>query len=141
MEITSFVQLAEELEKMRTEIMQNEVSNKATELMQENIDTEVYAKYTPMSYLRSGELRKGVETKMQTDDTLVVENIRNDHGYDGSQRNVAEIIETGKGYYSDTLDDIIGVRPFTEVTRQELRDGEFRKSLAEGFKKRGIEVD
>lgn len=141
MEITSFVQLAEELEKMRTEIMQNEVSNKATELMQENIDTEVYAKYTPMSYLRSGELRKGVETKMQTDDTLVVENIRNDHGYDGSQRNVAEIIETGKGYYSDTLDDIIGIRPFTEVTRQELRDGEFRKSLAEGFKKRGIEVD
>ena len=138
--ITSYSQLLKELERIRTEIMEKEVTDKATELMQKNIDTEVYAKYTPMKYQRTGALRESVETGMQSDDTLVVYNSRFDIGHDGSDRNIPEIIETGKGYYSDDLDDIIGARPFTQATKDDLKDGEFRKSLADGFHKRGIKT-
>lgn len=121
--------------------MEKEVADKATELMQENIDTEVMAKYTPVSYVRTGLLRESVEANMEGDDTLVVKNTRSDYGYDGHYRDVAETIEMGEGYYNKGLDERIGARPFTAVTRQELKDGEFRKSLKQGFKNRGIETD
>ena len=141
--ITSDSQLLKELERIRTEIMEKEVADKATELMQENIDTEVYAAYTPMSdNSRTGKLRESVETGMQSNDTLVVYNSRMDTGFKGEIRDVVGVIETGKGYnYGGNLDERIGARPFVQATKDDLKNGEFRKSLADGFKARGIETD
>ncbi len=141
--ITSYSQLLKELERIRTEIMEKEVADKATELMQKNIDTEVYAAYTPMSdNSRTGKLRESVETGMQQDDTLVVYNSRMDTGFKGEIRDVVGVIETGKGYnYGNNLDNIIGARPFVEKTREDLEKGEFRRALKDGFKARNIETD
>ena len=139
--ITSYSQLLKELERIRTEIMEKEVADKSTELMQENIDEFVYDAYTPIQYKRTGELRESVETLMQNDDTLMVYNSRMDIGYDGSGRRISEIIETGKGYYNEGLDEKIGKREFIKETREDLEKGEFRKSLKDGFKKFGIETD
>ena len=140
---TSWSELIKNLKIITTEIMEKEVADKATELMQENIDTEVYAAYTPMSdNSRTGALRASVETGMQTDDTLIVYNSRMDTGFKGELRDVVEVIETGKGYnYGNNLDDIIGARPFVAKTREDFEKGEFRKSLKQGFKARGIETD
>lgn len=141
--ITSYSQLLKELERIRTEIMEKEVADKATELMQENIDTEVYKAYTPMSdNSRTGKLRESVETGMQQDDTLVVYNSRMDTGFKGELRDVVGVIETGKGYnYGGNLDERIGKREFIKATKEDLKNGEFRQALKDGFKNRGIETD
>ena len=56
-------------------------------------------------------------------------------------RDVGRVVETGKGYYSNALDERIGARPFIEVTREALEKGEFKKAMIEGLAKRGIKAE
>lgn len=139
----TFSELASELKRVRTEIMEKEVADKATELMEENIEKEVYQAYTPMSdNSRTGELGRSVEADMSGEDTLVLYNSRMDTGFGGEFRNVAGIVETGRGYnWSGSLDEKIGARPFINATRQDLKNGEFKKIMIDGLRQRGINAE
>lgn len=140
--VTTMSGLLKELDRIKTEIMEKDVAEKATKLMEDNIDTEVYKAYTPMEYTRTGALGESVEVDMQDNDTLVVYNSRYDYGYGGMGfRDVGRVVETGKGYYNKGLDERIGARPFTEVTREALEKGEFKKAMIEGLAKRGIKAE
>lgn len=140
--VTTMSGLLKELDRIKTEVMKKDVSERATKLMEDNIDTEVYEAYTPMGDTRTGALGESVEADMQDNDTLVVYNSRYDYGYGGMGfRDVGRVVETGKGYYSNALDKRIGARPFIEVTREALEKGEFKKAMIEGLAKRGIKAE
>lgn len=140
--VTTMSGLLKELDRIKTEVMEKDVAERATKLMEDNIDTEVYKAYTPMGNTRTGALGESVEADMQDDDTLIVYNSRYDYGYGGMGfRDVGRVVETGKGYYSNALDERIGARPFIEVTREALEKGEFKKAMIEGLAKRGIKAE
>lgn len=140
--VTTMSGLLKELDRIKTEVMEKDVAERATKLMEDNIDTEVYKPYTPMGYTRTGALGESVEADMQDDDTLIVYNSRYDYGYGGMGfRDVGRVVETGKGYYSKALDERIGARPFIEVTREALEKGEFKEAMIEGLAKRGIKAE
>ena len=120
-----------------SETLQDDVAKEVTQVMVEDggvIDREVYQQYTPKSYKRTYELKDpiNVESKMINDLTLSLKNIRSD-----GDRYVAKIVETGIGYYTSELDEIIGARPFHEKTKEELEDNKRHvKAMREGLKKR-----
>lgn len=141
--ITSYSQLLKQLAKIRTDVLGKEVADKATALMQKNIDEVVYKAYTPINdNSRTGALRESVETGMQSADTLTVYNSRMDTGFRGETRDVVNVVETGKGYnWGNNLDRIIGERPFMEKTHNDLENGEFREALKSALQKRGLKVE
>lgn len=110
--------------------------------MKEKIEDEVYSKYPdPVMYVRQKEDgglldEENMEVTMINDTTLSIENVRSDDG-----RNVAEIVETGIGYEFEFPYNGIP-RPFTEATREELRNtNEHVHAMYVGLKKEGIDVN
>ena len=76
-----------------------------------------------------------MEVTMLNDTTLSIENVRSDDG-----RNVAEIVETGIGYEFEFPYNGVP-RPFTEATREELRNtNEHIHAMYVGLKKQGINL-
>lgn len=121
--------------------LKNEVAETVIETMQEKIEEEVYSVYDPKVYERQGYQGgltdpSNIEVQVVDDNTISVENIR----FDGN-REVAEIVETGQGYmYNFPYNG--RPRPFTEATREELRNTDkLKNSMRRGLKKRGISAE
>lgn len=126
------------VEKVKKNAMETEVANQVKETLSENVITEVYDQYTPSRYKRTGGLYQegNMESKMIDEDTLSVRSTRQE-----GSRDIVQIIESGKGYYSRSLDEEIGPRPFHEKTAQELREKDLvERALIKGMKKQGIDV-
>lgn len=121
--------------------LQQDVAPTVKRVMKEKINEEVYEKYPdPVMYDRRKEHgglldEANMEVTMVNDSTLSVENIRSDDG-----RNVAEIVETGQNYEHDFKYNGIP-RPFTEATREELRNtNEHMYALSRGLKRQGVNI-
>lgn len=136
-DIKSFKDLERYLNKTVNNAQKKFVAPVARQKMKEHIIEDAYNAYTPEVYERTGELLndKNIETVLVGDGTLSVKSTRHD-----GERDVAEVIETGKGYSYAGLDEKIGARPFTERTAQDLADGDFEKSLKDGLKAQGLDV-
>lgn len=131
--------LFKHLEKQARSVLKNEIATETVRTMQEKIQEEVYDVYDPKVYVRQGYNgglidQDNIEVSMVDDNTLSVENIR----FDGD-REVAQIIETGRGYdYSFEYSGVL--RPFTEETRKEMRNGKAQNLMKQGLVKRGLTV-
>ena len=75
--------------------------------------------------------------RTKVNNTLRIENIRRDE-LDG--RMVDKIIEYGKGYWTQTLDDIIGARPFIHNSFIDLKNGKARDALKRGLIREGLNI-
>ena len=121
--------------------MKKEVSWESQTTMQKHVVEDVYDKYDSQydnKYHMGGLLDiENIETKMIDDTTLRIENIRKD---EESGRYVANVIETGKGYYTDWLDERIGERPFIHNTFEELKNGRAVIALKKGLLRQGLNV-
>ncbi|WP_242403743.1 hypothetical protein [Paenibacillus pini] len=118
-----------------------DVANTTKNTMKEKMDDEVYIPYTPKMYEREkshGGLTddRNILVNLINETTLSVESHRMDE-----ERNVSEIVESGKGYQYDF--PFNGVpRPFTEATREELLNtGIHTASLYRGLKRQGLTVE
>lgn len=140
-EFSSLKQLEAAINKKIANALKNEVATTVKKVMREKVYDEVYSVYNPKVYDRQmddGGLSDidNMESNMINDNTLTVENIRHD-----GNRNVAQIVESGEGYLYDF--EYNGVaRPFTEATREELKNtNEHIYSLFKGLKRQGLDVE
>ncbi|WP_339198585.1 hypothetical protein MKY95_10165 [Paenibacillus sp. FSL P4-0176] len=132
------VRFLKQLQQPVSKALNSNVAQTIKTVMKDKVQDEVYDPYTPSVYQRTGRLgsEDSMESKLINDDTLIVENVRSD-----GDRNVAEIVETGKGYTYDFQYSGIP-RPFTEATREELRNtGAHVAALYAGLKQQNIKVD
>lgn len=115
----------------------NDVAKTVKQVQKEKVKEEVYDVYEPTMYSRTGLLgsEESMKSELINETTLVVENIRSD-----GDRNVAEIVESGQNYLYGF--DYAGVsRPFTEATREELRNtGAHKAAMYRGLKRQGINL-
>jgi hypothetical protein len=126
-------------EKIRKSLA-NEVADVARETMSEHVMSDVYAKYQPTQYQRTGDLYKDVKTTMVDDTTLMVEDVAKD---EETGRLIAPIVNEGVGYeWKDSK--IYNMqpfpRPFVEETAKELENGLAKEALKNGLKKQGLDV-
>lgn len=130
-------ELFKQIQKMIRQAMETEVSKVARNTLKEHVVEDVYSKYEPSHYERSGGLLQdeNIDTHMVDDNILSVRSTREEDG-----RDIANIIETGVGYSYDGLDERIGARPFHEEAAIELSKGSAKDALARGLKKQGIDV-
>ncbi|WP_397331643.1 hypothetical protein [Paenibacillus sp. JSM ZJ436] len=123
----------------------NNVAPTVKEVMKDKIEEEVYSVYTPVPVEDGGYDRQrendglldedNMEVTVLNDTVLTVENIRSD-----GDRNVAEIVETGEGYQFEFPYNGVP-RPFTEATREHLRDtNEHVAAMYRGLVKEGLNV-
>ena len=122
--------------------MKKEVSQESKTVMQIATVEKVYNAYEPTHYNRQfddGGLldRDNIETTLIGNNTLKAENIRRD---EETGRLVTPIIESGKGYYTQELDDRIGARMFVEETAKELEKGKAKEALKRGLLRQGLNV-
>lgn len=111
--------------------------------LKENIQSEVYDVYEePVVYERLKEHGgllddANIIVNMIDNNTVSIESRRMDDG-----RDVSVIVETGVGYNPEWLFPYTNKgRPFTEVTRDELRnDGSVEYAIIKGLKKLGIDT-
>jgi hypothetical protein len=123
--------------------LEKDVKKQAIKTMQEHVVDDVYDKYEPTQYKRTGGLaqEKNIIGNMINDNTLEIENIRKD---EDTGRYVAPVVESGIGY---TWEDskIFNMqpfpRPFVENTAKELESGLAKQALAEGLRKQGLDID
>ena len=135
------LEIEKKLQKKIKSAMQNELSQQSKTTVQMHVVEDVYNVYEPKSYSRSydqGGLldRDNIETTMIDDNTLKVKNIRKDE-LDG--RMVDKVIEYGKGYWTQTLDDTIGARPFIHNSFIELKNGKAREAILKGLRRQGVD--
>ncbi|MCM3110040.1 hypothetical protein [Lederbergia lenta] len=122
-----------------TSALEKEVNETVRKTLKENVITEVYDKYTPSHYERSGGLFQdgNIESKMENSNTLSVRSIHSENG-----RDIAQVIESGLGYSWSHLDGEIGARPFHEETRREIEENGLAKdSMRKGLQRQGLNVD
>lgn len=138
MQVKSQQDLVKFLQKLNQPIakaLSNDVAKTVKQIQKEKVKEEVYDVYEPTMYSRTGLLgsEESMKSELINDTTLVVENIRSD-----GDRNVAEIVESGQNYQYGF--EYAGVpRPFTEATREELRNtGAHKAAMYSGLKKQGI---
>ncbi|WP_240636517.1 hypothetical protein [Paenibacillus silvae] len=122
--------------------LSDDVAKTVKSVMKDKVKEEVYDVYTPdpnsaYSYKRTGLLgsEESMKSELINDTTLVIENIRSD-----GDRNVAEVVESGQNYnYSF---EYAGVpRPFTEATREDLRNtGAHKAAMYKGLKRQNIKL-
>ena len=130
----------QELERLLTQdinkTLRDEVEKVARHTLKENVIEEVYNKYDPKVYERTGGLIQdsNISSQIESVDTLVVHSTREDDG-----RDIGKIIETGDGYQFNS--EISGVpRPFHKITADELREGKAEDAMRRGLKKLGHDV-
>ncbi|NDJ99906.1 hypothetical protein [Bacillus subtilis] len=103
---------------------------------QEHIDEDVYGAYDPLLYERTGQVKAAFITTNESNG-VSLDNIREDDGKD-----VATVIETGKGYtYPDSYEYGYGKpRPFMKNTAETLKDGRLTEALKSDLKADGIKT-
>ena len=125
--------------------MQREVAAEVIKIAKDIVEKDVYKKYKPKSYKRTGELKEDFVSNPIANG-IAITNTRSEGG-----NNISEIIESGEGYHysSDkgynTFDKegrtYETPRPFFENTRNELRKNKQHvQALKLGLIKRGITV-
>lgn len=132
-----------------------DVSHTVTEVMIDHIARDVYDVYLPNQYTRredNGGLidPNNINSSIEKN-TLVVENNTlgaPEYGIDNKvfpsqnkDKEIAGVIETGKGYdiHSWEYDGV--PRPFIQNTREDLKNNKYHvKALKQGLKKQGLEV-
>lgn len=120
--------------------LQNEVEKVVRQTLKENIIIEVYDKYNPTQYQRTGGLYQdeNIQTTRGVNE-IIVRSIREEEG-----RDIAEIIETGVGYTwtSSTIYNMQPFpRPFHATTAQELASSQKHvDALYRGLKRQGFDV-
>jgi hypothetical protein len=144
--VGSMAELEKYINQKISNSLKTDVAATAVKTMQKRIEKDVYNAYTPYStdgvtphYERTGQLLKDVQVEIENDNTIVVENIRNERG-----RDIVKIIEEGKGYdwgYKRDLNKEIGKREFVKHTYEELASGSAKQALAEGLRKQGLSVE
>lgn len=142
MVVQNYNELIMALEKVRDDIMQNDVAQRAEELMSENVQTHVYDAYQS-HYPRTGKLGGDAIQTQYIDGYLpylVLYNLRYDDAVGGGKRYVSAVVESGKGYWNKTLDDKIGARPFAYYTKMDLMNGKFRQFVQEALQSRGFKT-
>jgi hypothetical protein len=117
--------------------MEEDLAKQARMTLKEHVVEDVYSKYEPSMYTRTGGLLqdRNIDSHMIDDNTLSVRSTREEDG-----RDIASVIEYGKGYSFDGLDERIGARPFHEEAKKELANGLAKESLKRGLKKQGLDV-
>jgi hypothetical protein len=134
----------EELEKFLNQkinkALAKEVADVARDTMSDHVVSDVYEKYEPTQYQRSGDLYKDVKTTMINENTLEVENTARD---EESGRLIAPVVESGVGYEWESS-RIYNMqpfpRPFVENTAKELENGLAKEAMKIGLKKQGLDV-
>jgi hypothetical protein len=117
------------------------VASVGRETMSDHVMSDVYSKYEPSEYQRSGNLYKDISTQMENDNTLVIENVAED---EETGRKYAGVVNDGVGY---TWEDsrIYNMqpfpRPFIDNTAKELAGGKAKQALAEGLREQGLNVE
>ncbi|KIN36549.1 hypothetical protein B4068_2148 [Bacillus subtilis] len=103
---------------------------------QEHVDEDVYGAYNPLLYERTGQIKDAFITTNESNG-VSLDNIREDDGKD-----VATVIETGKGYtYPDSYGYGYGKpRPFMKNTAETLKDGRLTEALKSDLKADGIKT-
>lgn len=140
----NFADLEKSLNNSIKSALYNEVNEAVRQTLKENVQTEVYDKYTPQGnnpYERTGGLLedKNIESTFLGNE-LIVRSIRNENG-----RDIAEVIESGEGY-TWTNSTIYNMqpfpRPFHATTAQELQSTQAHVlAMARGLRRQGIKVD
>ncbi|WP_240661923.1 hypothetical protein [Paenibacillus xylanexedens] len=140
MQVKTQQDLVKFLQKLNQPIAQalsNDVAKTVKTVMKEKVKEEVYDVYEPTMYSRTGLLgsEDSMKSELINDTTLIVENVRSD-----GDRNVAEVVESGQNYQYGF--EYAGVpRPFTEATREELRNtGAHKAAMYKGLKSQGINL-
>jgi spermidine synthase len=118
----------------------SDVVDVARDTMSDHVMSDVYNKYTPSQYQRTGDLYKDIKTTLVNDNTLTVEDTARDND---TGRLIAPIVESGTGYQW-TNSRIYNMQPFprefVKETYNELSNGKAKNALANGLKKQGIDV-
>lgn len=130
----SWKELELQIMKAITEAMENEVKAGAIKCGEDHVETDVYDAYISDAenpYSRTGLLKESFKGEMLDNSTLEITNTRTD-----GDRNVVEVVEYGRGYYSNEMDEKIGARRFMMNTQEDLELGKARELLTEGLKKR-----
>ena|SRR5690625_1813083 len=130
------------IKKQVSDTLNNEVKETTVNHLKINIEQEVYDKYEPSRYVRlrdQGGLLddRNIFQELVSPDTLSVRSIRSDRGKD-----VANIIETGKGYTWDwTVGTLPPPRPFHYQTFEDLeRTLSHVEAMRQGLRRRGIDA-
>lgn len=113
----------------------NEVAPHVKERLQDHVDSDVYI-YEPKKYHRTGQLRDEIDI-VETEVGVKVFPTRSEY-----DRNIPEIIETGKGYmYSGYGYDYEHPRPFAQNTKEELKKKRTHVvKMKQGLQKQGLKV-
>jgi hypothetical protein len=141
LEFNNLKELEAYLNKKISKSLQTEVASVARDTMSDHVMSDVYSKYEPSEYQRTGDLYKDISTTMANDNTLVIENVAKD---EESGRLYAPIVEEGVGY--EWKDSRIYhmqpyPRPFVKNTAKELAEGKAKQALGEGLRKQGLNVE
>ncbi|WP_145413307.1 hypothetical protein [Paenibacillus xylanexedens] len=131
------IKFLQKLNKPIAKALIGDVAPTVKQIQKDKVKEEVYDVYEPTMYSRTGLLgsEESMRSELINDTTLVVENVRSD-----GDRNVAEVVESGSGYNFSF--EYAGVpRPFTEATREELRNtGAHKAAMYKGLKKQGLNL-
>lgn len=138
------------------QVLKTDVANKAISVMKKHVKSDVYDKYDPNVYERKkdkGGLLDSVVSEDIDKNTISIENNRKNtseeqaigDGYEDS-RDIANIVETGKGYYWVGRDKKGRTnetpRPFVANTSLDLdENGQHVNAMKNGLKKKGYEFD
>ena len=133
--------LYKHLETQIADALQNEVAKEVVEVLTEDdgtVDRYVYDAYDS-SYERTFQLKHPSNFNIEKTGKMKVKiySTRSE-----GNRDIAKIIESGKGYYSRALDEKIKPRPFHAKTTKDLQADNSRlvRAMKDGLRKRGIKV-
>lgn len=141
-----------ELKRDMTTAVRTEVIEVMKDIQQETIDDVVYNSYSPSYYDRRGDedgLRDRDNMKVDVmirGDNMNIEmtnETRGNTSYTGSTNGyIADIIESGQGYWNSSLDERIGARPFQEETQNRIDSGsEIEKTIENTLKELGYDFE
>lgn len=117
-----------------------EKRNAFVDIAKEKVQSEVYDKYEPEEYMRTGKLAKSFKTKQITHG-IEIDNTRTENG-----RDIAEVVEKGhynsEGYeYVTRGAPYLLPRPFMQNAKQEIKDRKLHVTeLQKGLKDKGIDT-
>lgn len=114
-----------------------DVGAKVKHVMQEHVEKDVYAPYSPAQYKRTGRLAKEIEV-ISVSEGVSITPVREERG-----NYIPLIIETGQGYTwkGSEIYKTKQRRPFVENTKKEILNGNIHvEELRNSLRKSGLDV-
>jgi hypothetical protein len=140
MDFNNIAELEKYLNEKINSALRNEVADTARDTMQEHVMSDVYDKYQPSQYVRTGDLYKDIVTQMVDDNTISIEDLARD---EETGRLIAPVVESGVGYtWKDSRIYQMQPfeRPFVKETAKDLENGKAKVALAQGLKRQGLDI-